>query len=917
MQNTTEKPRPQLDSKFQSNRRVYVIDRLAEGIVTLGGVAVLAAVLGIIAYLIWVVFPLAQPGKVEDAGSIAMQDTAAVFAMDEYQRLGTILTDTGELKSFSLETGQQLGEQQSLGTYTSHSYSPSSGLLALGHPSGELTVATIDYKTRIYSSRNAPVEADSLELDERATTPTGIVERTGDDQFRAITPTITLGDQISDSDSSAVPVAIDADVFGRNTVLAVARGDGTGDVLVVTTRRSLVGNNSSTQVSSFPIEIEASSSPPTAAILLGDGEQVLLAWEDGTVSRFTKSTDSYTFVETIDTTPADEVITAISPLLGRGTILVGTDKGHIFTYMLTRVGDNDTGNLVNVSTFRISESPVCSLAISQRDRTFAAGDTSGQIRLWHATSGKLIGSASLENTTSDAIAISPKLDGFHAASNQGVASWHLEPGHPNATFKSLFLPVWYEGDPAPSLVYQSTAADDSAEPKISLTPLIFGTFKATVFAMLFAVPVAVMAAIYASEFMSKSMRSKVKPTVEMMASLPSVVLGFIAAMIVAPFARDHLSAILVGLVLVPTILLISSAIWPLLGNAAWRLPHSVQIWFITLSCVIGIFISAKTGPVIDEALFSLRESEELVLTGLTYPAENVPAWAEGKTEFSLAERTKLRAQNLFVLDGEVVQPVELTSDEVAELFKKRRADLFAGESPFKVWLTGMAGSSVSGWAALLYVPALIVVGVIATGIGRASNANWMPLVRILATIVLAIPLSYLAAQVLTSLGYDARDSLLGTFTQRNTFVVGIIMGFAVIPIIFTISDDALQSVPNTLRSASLGAGATRWQTSIKIVLPVAASGIFSAIMIGLGRAAGETMIVLMATGNTPVMDWNIFGGLRTLSANIAVELPEAERGGTHYRVLFLCGVVLFVITFVVNTTAEIIRQHFRKRSAML
>ena len=147
--------------------------------------------------------------------------------------------------------------------------------------------------------------------------------------------------------------------------------------------------------------------------------------------------------------------------------------------------------------------------------------------------------------------------------------------------------------------------------------------------------------------------------------------------------------------------------------------------------------------------------------------------------------------------------------------------------------------------------------------------------------------------------------------------MGLAMGFAVIPIIFTISDDALQSVPNTLRSASLGAGATQWQTAIRVVFPVAASGIFSAVMIGLGRAAGETMIVLMATGNTPVMDWNIFGGLRTLSANIAVELPEAERGGTHYRVLFLCGVVLFAITFVINTTAEIIRQHFRKRSAML
>ena len=173
------------------------------------------------------------------------------------------------------------------------------------------------------------------------------------------------------------------------------------------------------------------------------------------------------------------------------------------------------------------------------------------------------------------------------------------------------------------------------------------------------------------------------------------------------------------------------------------------------------------------------------------------------------------------------------------------------------------------------------------------------------------------ASFLEHAGFDAGDSIVGAFTQRNTLVIGIVMGFAIIPIIYTISDDALQSVPASLRAASLGAGATRWQTTVRVVLPVAASGIFSATMIGLGRAVGETMIVLMATGNTPIMEWNIFEGLRTLSANIAVELPEAERGGTHYRLLFLCGVVLFAMTFLINTTAEVVRLRFRRRSSAL
>ncbi|MDL1952518.1 ABC transporter permease subunit, partial [Acidobacteria bacterium ACD] len=106
-------------------------------------------------------------------------------------------------------------------------------------------------------------------------------------------------------------------------------------------------------------------------------------------------------------------------------------------------------------------------------------------------------------------------------------------------------------------------------------------------------------------------------------------------------------------------------------------------------------------------------------------------------------------------------------------------------------------------------------------------------------------------------------------------------------------------------------------TAVRIVLPTAMSGLFSAVMIGLGRAVGETMIVLMAAGNTPVMDWNMFNGFRTLSANIAVELPEAVRNSTHYRTLFLAALVLFAMTFLLNTVAETVRLRFRRRAYQL
>ena len=143
------------------------------------------------------------------------------------------------------------------------------------------------------------------------------------------------------------------------------------------------------------------------------------------------------------------------------------------------------------------------------------------------------------------------------------------------------------------------------------------------------------------------------------------------------------------------------------------------------------------------------------------------------------------------------------------------------------------------------------------------------------------------------------------------------MGFAIIPIIFTIAEDALSAVPEHLRAASLGCGATPWQTATRIIIPTAMSGLFSAVMVGLGRAVGETMIVLMAAGGTPIMDLNIFNGFRTLSANIATELPDAVVNSTHYRTLFLAALALFAMTFALNTVAEVIRQRFRRRAYQL
>jgi phosphate transport system permease protein len=220
----------------------------------------------------------------------------------------------------------------------------------------------------------------------------------------------------------------------------------------------------------------------------------------------------------------------------------------------------------------------------------------------------------------------------------------------------------------------------------------------------------------------------------------------------------------------------------------------------------------------------------------------------------------------------------------------------------------------------------VLVILAAYGAWRAVPATLRGRLRPGAEVFLLVPVVMLGAWLAFGIGGLVEQRLLGgdyrgwllsalglTYDQRNSLVVGVAMGFAVVPLIFTIAEDALANVPQHLRAGSLALGATRWQTALRIVLPTASPGIFSAVMIGLGRAVGETMIVLMATGNTPVMDASLFSGFRALSANIAVELPEAPEGGTLFRVLFLAALLLFCLTFALNTVAEMVRLRLRRK----
>ena len=368
----------------------------------------------------------------------------------------------------------------------------------------------------------------------------------------------------------------------------------------------------------------------------------------------------------------------------------------------------------------------------------------------------------------------------------GMYRYDLKAPHPESSLRTFFSRLWYEGFSQPNYSWQSSASSEDYEPKLSMIPLLWGSLKGTLFALLFSIPIAVLSAMYVSQFLHPSVKAVIKPIMEIMASLPSVILGFIGALYIAPLLADS----------VPSLLLMAIGV-PLLFLGMVRIGNLLQSWFTWprwwihrmaprgLSLVVyGVFtlcfcyLCWHLGPILESVLFVV-----------SFPG------------------------------GETV-------------------------GSFRIWWTQVMGFS---------------------------------------------------------------------YEQRNALVVGFTMGFCVVPIIFTIAEDAFSSVPGTIRSASLALGASRWQSAVHVMLPAAMGGIFSAIMIGFGRAVGETMIVLMATGNTPLLDINPFTGMRTLSANIAVELPEAPKHSTLYRSLFLGAFFLFVITFMVNTLSEILRQRLRKR----
>jgi len=721
------------------------------GIAT-GGLSVIGAVLLIFFYLLYEVAPMFVAASIEPVNQYSVpaltedkNSQTLMLAMEEQSEVALRVQKSGHMTFFKVSDGEIL-QQESLplaGTITAFDVNTqASRLMAFSNDQGEALLVKHNYKVTypnderlitpelVYPYGEAPLDLDS-----------------GDSVITDIT--------LRDGEEAMVIAALNE--LGQLQVNRYLKEvDFLSDEVV--------------------LEYEAVNLPGIAGRINQVEIDQTMRWlfvlaDQRLLHVINLEDESLTQTITLDEVGA---ISSMSLLLGENSLLIGNTEGRISQWFMAR--QEDKWRLVMARSFVLeTPSAVQTIVSEQRRKGFYVAGESGQVAIYHSTAHRSLIDEKLVDGDIEFLSVSPRAKDLLVQTNQGVIyHFKVDNEHPEISWSSMWDQVWYEGYEKPEYIWQSSSSSNDFEPKYSLVPLAFGTLKGALYAMLLAAPLAIAGAIYTAYFMAPALRRKVKPIIELMEALPTVILGFLAGLALAPFLENNLLGIFAVLIVLPVAMLAFGFSW---ANLPAKIRHLVpEGWDVIL--LIPVII-------------------------------------------------------------------------------------------------------LSGWFAISISPSL------ETLFFGGSMVDWL------------------------------NNDLGVSFSQRNALIVGLAMGFAVIPTIFSIAEDAIFSVPKSLSYGSLALGATPWQTMMKVVLPTASPGIFSALMIGMGRAVGETMIVLMATGNTPITDVNIFEGMRTLAANIAVEVPESEVGSSHYRILFLTGFVLFLFTFVFNTAAETVRQNLRAKYGQL
>lgn len=748
----------EVPSRFRTARSTLLVDRFMTHFIKAGGIGIIAAVFGIFLFIFGETLPLFRGASVQPLTTLSLPgQNYAAMGLDEWGELPFLLTSEGILTFVRFSDGKETGSvdlaSELASDITAFSYIPENLQLAAGTADGRAALATVRYKPTF---------------------------RNGD---RSISGSVELSPLYQVGEPGLAVRSVSYGQTDDFSILAAIQGEGPASRIhaVILKQERTLFSAGEPKVSLRYDLTEYISGTPVAVVVNPLASAIVVDTMEGMVFYFHASADGIEFRQAFmpfeDT--ASPEIAGMDFLFGGVSLVLTNPEGRnrIFSlYIHEKEGERLFGQTKEFKPLRKNPS---FFDRSLRNKAFLTGG-GNFVSLRYGTTEKIRWEKELPFVVKLAVLGRKYRRIAFLDSENRLHQYELHDPHPEAGMKAFFGKIWYEGYSEPGYEWQSTGGSDDFESKLSLIPLIIGTLKGTVYAMLFAFPIAILAAVYTSQFAHPRFRTTIKPMMEIMASLPSVVLGFLAALWLAPLIETKVPSLLLVVILVPAAALSFGSFWTRLPVEARAMVKPGYEWLAVMPLLVVVtWLGWAGGPLLEQLFFWVRDPE--------------------------------------------------TGAKIAD---------------FRLWWPRVTGSP---------------------------------------------------------------------FEQRNSLVVGFIMGFAVIPIIFTIAEDSLSNVPKTLVSGSLALGASRWQTAIRVVLPTAFPGIFSATMIGLGRAIGETMIVVMATGNTPIMDFNIFSGMRTLSANIAVELPEAPHLSTLYRTLFLGATALFLMTFVVNTAAEIIRQRLREK----
>ena len=761
-------------------RRVKRHDRLARWVVTLGGVVVIVGVLGILVMILGTALPLFLPARARLLAEAPLPSSVKAegvlglgiqSAANDSWLVAHVVDSSGKFHFIDVLDGEVI---RTIDAVPSVAASPqgtagkkSAGPALLGATPSDSSAFTLRWSDGTVSLVKVVARTEAA----------GKILKIP--EFTVETAATIPPDKLGVPEQAVLRRAGDE----SSRCAALYRGK-----QIVVTRQSedLSGDKSETRI----VLGEDIPGPVTAITLDHSGTMLYAGTASGSILWWRLSDTQVVDRDIVPPLAQKQAITALDLMIGDVTLVAGDAGGGVTNwFFVTPASESqkkpaantpsmkkEVKKLTYIRALRSHEAAIRAMAPSPRNHALLVADAANVATMDYTTSQRQL--LTLHDVAK--MAFTPRGDIVAGLVGDQLRGWRIEGSlfgvaasslHPEVSWSSLWGRVWYEGLNSPEFAWQSTSGTDDYEPKLSLVPLVFGTLKGTFYAMLLAAPLALGAAAYVSHFSSPKLRAWVKPAIEVMACVPSVVLGFLVGLWLAPVIKDGLVALLLSAISIPVVFILVLLLWQ----------------------------QARKSPAAQRRV----RSREFLLAGLLLAVGvAVAAWLSA--------------------------PVE----------------------------QGFFGGDLTLW--------------LAKHLGMV---------------------------------YDQRNSILIVFG----------VGFMVIPIIFTLAEDALSSVPHSMTAASMALGASRWQTLWRVVLPSASPGIFAAVMIGFGRAVGETMVFLMATGNSAQIDWSPFNGMRTLSANIAQELPEAAVGGTHYRVLFLCGVVLFMITFMLNTIAEIVRQRLRLR----